>query len=517
MTKNYFFSILAVVMVALSLTFGAQAANQHSLARHLSPRIPAATSKKAAAKQLAPKYAPESDWEVLGTGLYHDELMISYGMPAADWKVTVEQNTKKTGWYRFIPYNENSSVAGIMGPDDTYMYINATNPKKVYAEDFTAYGVFLFSNVVEENDWDESEMYATMVEGVITWPPVNTFASYDNGWFYCTGETGVALYLPGSSFKDYSMDLATEHYCTDDNKHELQLTAGDDITSFSHLTIQGNYFVTDDIADMVVAKGESVKVAEGEATITLDLNEQPAGIYTTMIVGCDENGNARCSRQTNFIVPDNDIVWNEIGETTFDEAFYFGVYDDFTYMKLTAKLFEAESTPGLYLIDDPYAGHPELGNYLFACEQHAHNHGIIVDATDPRHVMVRPSSLGVACDGDGAAWSLADFYLEMGLNVDEVDDKGFFGTKTLNDDGTYTIEMPYGSLMIGEKNYYYGEFLDCDAPFSFIVPDTEANLGSVFTDDVTTETYNLQGIRVPADTRGLVIVRQGTKVAKRFR
>lgn len=498
MTKFYFSSIFAAIMLCLSTTISAVP---------LSHRV----------SNPKPSHAPESNWEVIGTGMYHDELMISYGMPAEDWKVTVEQNTQKRGWYRFIPYNENSSVAEILGPDETYMYINATNPKKVYAEEFTAYGTFLFSNVVVENDWDESEMYATLVDGVITWPPINTFASYDKTWFYCAGETGVALYLPGSSFKDYSMNLATDHYCTNDNKHTLSLVAGDDIASFRYLTMKGNIFGTDETINNVVANGKSVKVSDGGAEVNLDLSDLPAGFYTTIIVGCDSNGTSRASRITNFIVPDNSIVWNEVGETSFNEPFYYGVYDDFRNVKLTAKIFEAESNPGLYLIDNPYSDHPQFGTDLIACEEHSHNHGIIVDATDPMHVFVCPSSLGVACDGDGAAWSLAGYYLETGMGVAEVEAKGFFGTKKENADNTFTIEMPYGTLMIGEKNYYYGEFIDCDAPFSFIVDATNSTIDAVATDEECIETYNVHGIRVPNDSHGFVIIRQGTKTSKRFR
>lgn len=520
MKQNYILT-LSAAMLCVSLAGTADAARREAPRSHGSMtasesvmRINSSKTPYLNGREAMRQNAPTSGWEVMGNGLYHDELFISYGMPAENWIVTVEQNTQSKGWYRFIPYNENSSVSELLGyPDDQYMYINAKNPNKVYAEDFTAYGIWLFSNVVAENDWDEAEQYGKLVDGIITWPAVNTFASYDKSWFYCMGETGVALYLPGSDFKDFSMDITTEHYCTDSNTHDILMTSGADIASFKHLTLPGNHYVDKEEAN-VAAQGITAPTEGGGAFFTIDLSDKEPGIYTTMIVGLDDKGNVRGSRQTHFIVPDNSIEWKKLGLTSFDEPFYYGVYDDFSPEPLEASIYEAEGKPGLYLIEDPYVSHTELGFEL--SDTHNHPHGLIVDATDPERVMVLPSSLGVCYDGDGAGWSLPSYFLLAGEDADAIAENGYFGTKTQNEDLTYTVEMPYGTLMIGEKNYYAGEFIDCDAPFSFIVPVDTSGVSSIDNDNEAETLYNLQGIPVPGGTKGAVIVRKGNSVTKRL-
>lgn len=517
MNKNYILAFAALSLMAFAASTGADAARKVNPGRFATqPSAPVTIEKISdATPNLDDRFkAPEMGWEVIGEGLYHDELFMSWGMPPENWKVVVEQNSSKKGWYRFIPYNENSSVADVLGyPDDQYMYINATNPNKVYAEEFTVYGTFLFSNVVLENDWDESYQYGTLVDGIITWPPVNTWATYDSHWKYCIFETGPALYLPGSDFKDFSMDMVTEYFCTDDNKHDILLTAGDDIVAFKHTTVKGFDYVSER-ADDVAANGTRTDVEGGGAFITLDLNDLEPGIYTTMVVGVDDKGNPRASRQTNFIVPVHDSAedWLELGTTTFTEPLYYGCYDDFRPELLTARVSKSLTTDGLFMLENAYESHSELASAL--TPSHAsHKHGICVLAADPEKVYVLPSSLGVAVDGDGAAWSIAGQYLESGFSEEEVANEQLFGTMTKNANNTYTVKIPYGTLMLGEKNYAYGEFIPCDSEFSFILPESAA-VESNYAEEDNAEYYNLQGIRVAPHTKGLVITRKAGHVSK---
>ncbi|MDO4320545.1 MAG: hypothetical protein Q4C34_08215, partial [Bacteroidales bacterium] len=100
------------------------------------------------------------------------------------------------GWYRTIPYNKNWPMYGFWGIlDDTeYLYINTTDPDKVYCDVFDAFGNFHYFQIVPENE-EGAEMiaggaapkYGTLKDNVISFPP----QSHIYAW---TGEVSGELF-----------------------------------------------------------------------------------------------------------------------------------------------------------------------------------------------------------------------------------------------------------------------------------------------------------------------------------
>lgn len=107
-------------------------------------------------RKAAPAKAPEAtDWTSIGEGTYLEDFMTIYSDVDANqmWKITVETSASNPGWYRFQPYASGPVAELLESSDNTYMYINATDPQKVIAEEFTAFGSWLISQMVAENEW----------------------------------------------------------------------------------------------------------------------------------------------------------------------------------------------------------------------------------------------------------------------------------------------------------------------------------------------------------------------------
>lgn len=134
--------------------------------------------------KTAPAKIVEAGWHSIGNGVWYEGLLtifdeIEYGM---SWELEIEESDEVAGYYRMIPYGKDSPVAEIVGaPDNSYFYVDASNPERVYAEEFIAYSDFeysyWFSHKVPENLWDV-ECYGTLEDNVIYFPP-SCFGYFD--------------------------------------------------------------------------------------------------------------------------------------------------------------------------------------------------------------------------------------------------------------------------------------------------------------------------------------------------
>lgn len=179
----------------------------------------------------APSKAPQGEWNVVGEGKWSDDLLPQVStmfMPGAEWNVTVEESATTAGWYRLVVYNENSSWYNIMEEaDDVYLYINATNPEKVYMEDFAALGgEYLFCERVPESaefsngGWgagvfgQDGEFYGKLENGIITFVTDGICYVGENAEggrsAYFSNRSGLTkLALPGHEFPAQFADYGT--------------------------------------------------------------------------------------------------------------------------------------------------------------------------------------------------------------------------------------------------------------------------------------------------------------------
>lgn len=147
--------------------------------------ISAATSNRSdTTPRKAPRKIVEGGWHSIGVGRWYEGLLtifdqIPYGL---NWEIEIDESDEVPGYYRMIPYGADTPVAEAVGaPDNNYFYVDASDPERVYAEEFIAYNGFeynyWFSHMVPENLWDV-ERYATLEDNVIYFPP-SCFGYFD--------------------------------------------------------------------------------------------------------------------------------------------------------------------------------------------------------------------------------------------------------------------------------------------------------------------------------------------------
>lgn len=157
----------------------------------------------------------ENGWHSIGTGTWYEGLMTIFNeIPnGLSWEVDVDESDTDPGCYRILPYHEGTPVADAVGvPDNNYVYIDATDPTKVYIEDFVAYSGFpytyWFSQKVPENMWDV-EYYGTLEDNVIYFPP-SSFGYFETetAMFWDVNYEGeFKIALPGGEARPNWIDL----------------------------------------------------------------------------------------------------------------------------------------------------------------------------------------------------------------------------------------------------------------------------------------------------------------------
>lgn len=164
---------------------------------------------------VAAHAAPEGDWEAMGNGRYYEDLftVLNADFRGLSWEVPVEKSTSEEGWYRFAPYSVSSAVTEAYGgTDNVWFYLNATDPEQVYFEVATVFGRYEFSQVVPECGYRQGNRYATLSNGIVSWPRlgvrvtnlVDLSECYETNT--CTN-TEMALVLPGNEVAEKWNDL----------------------------------------------------------------------------------------------------------------------------------------------------------------------------------------------------------------------------------------------------------------------------------------------------------------------
>lgn len=473
-----------------------------------------AVSQTPATRHSAPAKAPETatDWTSIGEGTYLEDLLTIYPdvAPNQMWKVDVETSASNPGWYRFLPY-ASGPIAELLGQADTanYLYINASDPDKVYGLNFKAFGAFTLSNYVPENDWDATaDGYGTLEDGCITFGTMTWVTLYNNNWTYATRNTGMKLFLPGSEVTDYSLTLSADSWCGKDNKVAFNIKAGASIASLKAVVLPGEYTMTDNNTAYVAAKGQEINAG----TVTAPASEQ--GIHSILVAGLDADGNVQATAAAYYFGSfEDDANWKSIGKASFTEGIYAGQYDDIDNETLEVEVEKSTVTPGRYRLVNPYAGHSVLGSYVISDDTHGHKHYIYIDATVADRVFIEASAIGVDGPyGEAAINSYGARYAGTSVE-DQAKAAGYFGTY---DDATLTITYPDDTISLGERGYNNGAFLAGNTGTKIVLPESAGvDVININGDNTKAEYFNLQGVRIDNPAAGqLVIKRQGTEVTK---
>ncbi len=146
----------------------------------------------------------ENGWHKVGTGRWYEGLLTIFDQVDYDlsWEIEIEESDDVDGYYRFIPYHEESPIAGIVGAaDDQYFYVDASDPERVICEDFIAYRYFefnyYFSQLVPENGFYDNDLPGVVEDNVIYFPR-NSF-----GWW----ADEIGQFLPVNAEGDFKIVL----------------------------------------------------------------------------------------------------------------------------------------------------------------------------------------------------------------------------------------------------------------------------------------------------------------------
>lgn len=510
----------ASATVQLSNDFTKAASSLNSGAVNLSERITdyPVSGNAFGAPELK---APEGTWKEVSTGIWFEGLL---GNRFSDientwsWDVKIEENEGNPGWYRLLPYSGSNPVASIIGQSDetNYMYICATNPDKVYMERFAAFGStnFTFLSACPETGFS-NQLYGTLVDGVITFPS-GTLAYVSSGKYYLlNGE--FKLVLNKETYKDYTMTFDVE-LCNADNAPIFELTTGADLDAVYMTELAGVYPMNAQNADVVVARGIDITQYKNKRVQYPFNGASAPGVHTFLVVGLDAAGNIKESTaQYAFNMADDDSNWGDSIKATYKEGILSQMFSDVDAEDLTVFVQEHKTKPGYFRIGEAYATHSMFGSNAVDHKE-GHAHYMYIDATNPDQVYLEPSALGVSVGpswGEACAYSWGYIYTLGGNQGQGVTD-GVYGTFK---DGKITI--PKGNIMLSQKKYSKGSFLQLPSSDDFVVelPEDYAAIDGVVMDGDNTnapvEYFNLQGVKVanPAEG-GIYIRRQGSDVKK---
>lgn len=249
------------------------------------------------------------------TGMWRDDLFTSFGQqlgadleePYAEKQVAVYERSDMPAYFKVEKVYTPDYVSQIYAGDDSYadqlveycpgsdIYINATNPDKVYIETqfgfydpFGNYGaVYFCSDVAENFDAGYSNLYGTFKNGVVEFKTKNSIVLYLPSAGVALGNLSgkTRLVLPGHKGYDYSVALDTLNFKEVDGKNVLPLkfTVGADVKKVKYQVFEGNLSNVE-----LVSKLEEVKTSKDSKEVTastvLDFTAPKTNFYT--LVAC---------------------------------------------------------------------------------------------------------------------------------------------------------------------------------------------------------------------------------------
>lgn len=459
---------------------------------------------------------PEGEWKSLGEGTWHEGLFTLFSdVPAGlSWSVEIEESETAPGYYRMQPYTEGSTLAELIGAtDDGYVYVNATDPTKVYIDgDLELFQVFVFSHMTPENEWDYEE-YGTMTDGVIEFP-ANSFGFLDQGgWERCNSDGDFRIAMPGVTVKDYSVSLYSP-MCAENNNVTVQFTRrGADVADLKVAYLPGLYHIGGN-ENLVATKGTSI--GKEYSGLKVPLKATDNGIFTLLAITLDADGNVRKGAETHFFAinePADDWALLEDKTAILTEGIFPSVFNDVYTETIECDVEQCISQKGRYRLVDPYKKHSVLGDLALDHSSH-HSHYVYLNATDPQYAYLEASPTGISLGnyGESYIWSWADYFASSGMEA-EAKEYGFYGTFV---DGKFTITD--GNLILGHEGLESGSPYYAGIGFSIQLKDKASAIAPEAADsDSQAEYYNLQGMRVDRPAAGLYIRRCGGKTTKVIR
>lgn len=197
-------------------------------------------------------YVVEDDaanWKAIGDAVYTEALLSEFftDIDSEDLACTIEENVNTPGYYRLVNPYANTEFAAKDGHNH-YLYIDATNPEKVFVEP-SAIGAYINSSFgyVAAQSWgyylgestqaDTYKVWGKLANGEITVPAFRLqLSKYKEGSY--VNITDLTTYNPQSPFKVVITPAAPAHNIEGvDENGAVELKDGEEIA----LTAEGHY------------------------------------------------------------------------------------------------------------------------------------------------------------------------------------------------------------------------------------------------------------------------------------
>lgn len=253
-------------------------------------------------------------------GIFPEWFAVTY--PNLERSIVLQERDDMPGFYRtYDVYNSdylgtmfNSNVSSLC-VEQTYTYIDATDPEKVWIPTFRTgvimhadYGMMSIGSYVTENssDFDPSiaSVYGTLKDGVIEFPYGSLQMKLERLGWYQTNSSGLhRIILPGYRAKDYEMSV-TAGVSDRHGNLPVNVTFGTDIAQVKLAVFEGTLAesAAAEKAELI-AKGETAQVGEIitlSKSTAVDYSFEETGMYTVVAAGLDVAGNHRSTKSVSF-------------------------------------------------------------------------------------------------------------------------------------------------------------------------------------------------------------------------
>ncbi len=346
-----------------------------------------------------------------GKVTYYDGLMTvnSAINEIYSWDIEIEECNEVEGLYRMQPYAVENPVGTALGlgvDTETYVYVNISNPEKVFTKgQFSPYGVETFSGVNAENNFN-ADYYGTYQDGIIEFPEPS-FAFLDtaeNGWYIVSneGQPSLRIVFEGAAVKDYTIEAYTDSPASANNTWTVSVAKGADVASVKYVVLPYDF-------DYSIAVNAGITIEKYGAVVTGDsFTVSPAtsnvlnkpmteSDFAIVYVGAfNEAGVMKGYTQLSLAVifDAEQDGWTTVGTTTFTDPYFSGFLGgNFTFDNVEVQAKADNSA--VYRLINPYVG---LTQYVDGIEYVAGDKTVamVIDATDPTWVALPQCMTGIA-------------------------------------------------------------------------------------------------------------------------
>ena len=257
------------------------------------------------------------------TGKYRDAIFqdwFSVSTANCERDIQIQERDDMPGYYRIFDVYGVNYMSALFGGNmssncvyQSYMYINATDPDKVWIPTFKCglilhsdYGEISIGSYVTENAADFgssiSSVYGTLREGVIEFPSGSLQMKLEMLGWYSANATGThRIILPGYSAKDYHVAL-TAGVSDERGKLPVKVDFGKDVSQVWMSTFEGTLTETAaaEKAEQMLAGTVDAEITKIKKEATYDFSFENTGMYSVVAIALDASGNIKSSANIAF-------------------------------------------------------------------------------------------------------------------------------------------------------------------------------------------------------------------------